>query len=334
MESSWLLLFIVTGGLVAWAGVNLVRAGDEIARLAGFSRLVAGVLLLGVATSLPEIATDVSASLAGSPDLAVGDLFGSSMANMAVLAVIDLIHRHRVWPSVEIGHARVASAAIGLTALARLGILTPPGVAVGWLGLDTLAIAVAYVAMVAWMRRSPSGRFGGSALLPVATGWTKPARGQLRPAVLSFAVAAVVILGAAPLLARSARELATATGLGETFVGAAALALATSLPELVAAIAAVRIGAHDLAVGNLFGSNAFNMAALLFADAAYLPGPMLAAVDPSQAVAGTSAVLMMALALAALVHGTETRARRLEPDALLLLLAYLGGLVAIWSART
>jgi cation:H+ antiporter len=116
-------------------------------------------------------------------------------------------------------------------------------------------------------------------------------------------------------------------------VGTTLLAFATSLPELVAAVAAVRIGAHDLAVGNLFGSNCFNMAALLFADVAYRPGPLLAAVHPGQAVAGISAVLLMSLALAAIVHGAETRVARLEPDAILLLLIYLGGLGAVWVVR-
>lgn len=333
MASSWLALFLITTGLIAWAGVTLARSGDEIAKRAGISRLVVGVFLVGAATSLPEIATDVSASVAGSPDLAVGDLFGSSMANMAILALIDLLHRHRVWAAVKIGHARVASAGIGLTALATLGILTPPGVAVGWIGLDTAVIAAAYAAMVAWMRRSPSGRFDQSVLLPAPTGWAKPEGGMLRSAGLRFTIAALVILGAAPWLARSAKEIASISGVGETFVGTALLALTTSLPEFVASIAAVHIGAHDLAVGNLFGSNAFNMAALVLADAAYLPGPILAAVDPAQAVAGVSAILMMALALATLVHGTETRVRRLEPDAVFVLLAYAGGLTAIWTAR-
>ncbi len=95
----------------------------------------------------------------------------------------------------------------------------------------------------------------------------------------------------------------------------------------------MRIGAHDLAVGNLFGSNAFNMATLLFADVAYTDGPLLPAVDASQAVAGVSAILLMALALSAIVHGAETRVRRLEPDAVLVLIAYAGALFAVWSAR-
>lgn len=331
--TGWMVVFVVAGAAVAVAGVHLARSGDELAERAGISRLVIGMLLLAGATSLPELVTDASAALGGAPDLAVGDLFGSSMANMAVLAIIDLMGRHRVWPQVEIGHARVASVAIGLTALAVLGVLTPPGIAIGWIGVDTLAIAAAYVAAVAWMRRSPIGRFGEGELLPAPTGWTKSQRREVRAAVLRYVVAAAVIFVAAPFAARSGAEIAVITGVGETFVGTTLLAAATSLPELVTSIAAVRIGAHDLAVGNLFGSNAFNMFAFVVVDAAYRPGPLLLALDASQTVAGVAAILMMALALAALVHGTETRARRLEPDALLLLVAYAGGLFAIWTVR-
>jgi cation:H+ antiporter len=323
------------------------------------------MLLVATATSLPEVVTDVSAALGDAPDLSVGDLFGSSMANMAILAVIDLMWRKRVWPVVEIGHARVASIAIGLTALATLAVLTPPGIALGWVGIDTLAIGAAYVAAVAWMRRSPVARFVEGQVLPVPTGWSNsededdddaqlvsveevaarvdatPQEGGpiasddrgVRPTVVRFALAAGVILLAGPVLARSGEELAVASGLGPTFVGTALVAISTSLPELVACMAAVRIGAHDLAVGNLFGSNAFNMFALLFTDLAYLDGPVLSAVDPGQAVAGIAAVLLMALALAAIVHGAETRVRRLEPDAVLLLVTYLGALYAVWTVR-
>ncbi|MGD9797996.1 MAG: sodium:calcium antiporter [Acidimicrobiia bacterium] len=326
-------VFAAAAAVLTLAGVQLARAGDEIAERAGLSRLFVGMLLVAGATSLPEIVTDVSAAVADAPDLAVGDLFGSSMANMAILAVVDLLHRHRVWAHVEIGHARVASVAVALTALATMGIVTPAGLTVGWVGVDTIAIAAAYAAAVAWMRRSPTGRFAGGELLPVPTGWTRPGRGALRPAVLRFVAASTVILVTAPALAYSGQSIARESGLGETFVGTALLALTTSLPELVASIAAVRIGAHDLAVGNLFGSNAFNMAALVLVDVAYTPAALLHAVDPSQATAGMGAILLMALALAALVHGTETRARRLEPDAILLLVAYAGALFAVWSVR-
>ena len=104
--------------------------------------------------------------------------------------------------------------------------------------------------------------------------------------------------------------------------------------RLVASLAAVRIGTYDLAVGNLFGSNAFNMTILFAADLAYGPGPILAAVDPAQVVAGVGAILLMAIALAAVVHGTRTRIRRLEPDAVALLATYALLLGAVWAATS
>jgi len=127
----WIVVFVVSASAVVAGGTALARAGDAIATRTGLGGLFIGMLLMAAATSLPEILTDAAAAAAGSPDLAVGDLFGSSMANMAILAFVDLLHRHRVWPRVEIGHARVASVAIALTALATLGILTPPGLVLG-----------------------------------------------------------------------------------------------------------------------------------------------------------------------------------------------------------
>ncbi len=356
----WFGLFALSGLVVVLAGLELARDGDEIAERTGLGGLFVGSLLLAGATSLPEVATDVSAGLAGNPDIAVGDLFGSSMANMAILGLLDLVHRRRVWPRVGLGHARVASIAIGLTAIALLGLLDRPGIAVGWIGLEPLLIVALYVAAMAWIRRTRPGRAGerpestpGPVAVPdwspapappaaelapgdellLPTGWSAEAPGRpLGVIVGRFVAASLVVLLAAPLLAVSAGELAAATGLGQTFVGTFLVAATTSTPELVASLAAVRIGAHDLAVGNLFGSNAFNMLALLAADLAYTPGPILGAVSPGQAVAGVGAILLMAIALTAIVHGAETRLRRLEPDAVLLLVSYvlLAGLV--WSA--
>lgn len=329
-----LALFGACAGLVAFAGVRLARAADELAERLGIPRLLVGMLLVATATSLPELVTDMSAALRGAPDLAVGDLMGSSMANMAILALIDLRRRQRVWAHVEVGHARVAAVGVALTALATLGLLTPTGLSVGWVGVDTLVVGAAYVAAVRWMHRSPSSRFASESVLPRPTGWSRPQRGELHGVMAQFAMAALVILVSAPILVYAAEEIAAAFDLGQTFVGAALLAMTTSLPELVASVAAVRLGAFDLAVGNLFGSNAFNMAALLVVDLAYLPGPLLSAVHAGQAVGGVGAILLMATALAAIVHGQETRAGRFEPDAVLLLVAYVGSLYAVWATQS
>lgn len=330
-------IFVAAAAVVVGAGIVLAKAGDQIAERTGLGGLFVGMLLLAGATSLPEVATDISASLAGAPDIAVGDLFGSSMANMAILAIVDLVHRGRVWPSIGLGHARLATIAISLTAIAVLGIVAPTGIAIGWIGIEPIIIVVGYIAGARWIRRSPLRawqRVGEPSEIIGPTGWgDEGERRPIRAEVARFAAASGVVLVAAPLLALSGQAIAQQSGIGETFVGALLVAIATSLPELVASLTAVRIGAFDLAVGNLFGSNAFNMVALLAADAAFLSGPILAAVDPAQVVAGVGAILLMALALAAVVHGERTRVSQFEPDAVLVLVGW-GVLITLVFATT
>jgi cation:H+ antiporter len=324
----WLLLFALAGSVVIVAGIILARSGDEIALRTGLGGLLVGLLLLSVATSLPELATDVAASVQGNPDIAVGDLFGSSMANMAILAIIEIAARGRLWPGVSIGQARIAAIAIALTAVALLGIVAPAGIVVGWVGIETIVIVIAYAAAAAWVGRTAgSGRQAMEAIpeLVAPTGWAsqEEARHGLRAVIGQFVGAAIAVLLAAPILALSADGIATETGSSQTAIGVALVAVSTSLPELVASLAAVRIGAFDLAVGNLFGSNAFNMTILFASDVAYTPGAILSDVSPSQAIASTGAIVLMAVAVAAVVHGSRTRRLSLEPGAALLLIIYV-----------
>lgn len=328
------LVFVVTAAVLVRAGAGLAGYGDQLAERIGLSRLFVGTLLMAFATSLPEVVTDITAAAAGAPDLAVADLFGSSMANMAILAIIDLRHRGKVWPAVELGHARVAAVAIGLTALATLGIYTPPGVRIGWVGLTPILIVALYIAAIGWFRRMPTLHRPGIDVPGIPflepTGWSDPkAQMSLRGIWVRFGAAALAILIVAPIMTLSVKQIADATGIAQTFLGAALLAISTSLPELVTSLAAIRIGANDLAVGNLFGSNVANMSVLLFADLAYTKGPILAAVEPSQIVPAVGSILLMAIAIAAMVGGSETRIKRLEPDAIVLLIAYVGLLFAV-----
>jgi cation:H+ antiporter len=326
-------IFAFSSGAVVLAGTALARHGDAIAVRTGLGGLLVGMLLMAVATSLPEIATGVSAAVEGAPDLAIGGVLGSSMANMAILAVIDLLRRRAVWPSVGLGQARLASIAMALTAIVLLGIVTPTRIHVGWIGGESFIIIAAYALAAGWVRRadradaqrateqSRPGVDEGALLAP--TGWSsrRPTR-PLRHHVGRFLAATGLVFVAAPLVALSAQGIAVNTGLAETFVGATLLAVVTSLPELVASIAAVQIGSYDLAVGNLFGSNAFNATVVFFADAAYTPGPILGAISHAQLVAGLGALLLMAIAVGGIVHGARARFEHGEPDAILLLVSY------------
>jgi len=330
-----ILVFVLSSAALVWAGHWLAVYSDQIAERMKMSRLFVGTLLLAFATSLPELLTTVSAARADAPDLAAGNIFGSSMANMAILAIIDLLYRGRVWPSVELGHARVASVAIALTAMAGVSIHTQTTLSIGWVGLTPIAIAGIYLFSIAWFRRMPLLSRPG--LDQPAIEIQKPiGRGDeaephsLRALWFRFGLSVLLIVVSAPIVTLSVKTIAVATGIAETFLGAALLAATTSLPELIASLAAIRIGAYDMAVGNLFGSNVANMSVLVFADLAYTDGPILAAVSRSQLMPVLAAILLMSIAVAAIVGESEqTRIRRLEPDAIVLLLSYVATLVAI-----
>ena len=335
----WLALFLAMSGLIVGAGVVLAKSGDRISDRTGLGGLLIGMVLVAAATSLPEIAVAVSAVLQGSPDLAVANLMGSNMANMALLAIVDIAYRGRVWQHVGAGHARTAAVGIGLTAIAVLAIIKPFEVAIGWVGVESLIIFIGFLSLIAWTHRSPtpalpSGemRHAEAALSAQAPRMTSSMLRDLRSDLLRFGIAAIVILAAAPFMVSAADGIATESGLGESFVGASFLAFSTSLPELSTAVAAVRIGAFDLAVGSLLGSNAFNMAIILLVDLVYLEGPVLEVVDPIQAFVGVSAILLMSIVLAGIIHDKRTRVSRLEPSAWMTLLVYLLLMFLVWSA--
>jgi cation:H+ antiporter len=324
------------------AGVMLAKSGDRIADVTGLGGLLIGMVLVAAATSLPEIAVAVSAVVVeDAPDLAIGNLFGSNMANMALLAIVDLAYRGHVWHRVGSGHARTAAVAIALTAIASLAVMRPVELAIGWVGVESIVIFVGFVSLIAWTHRSstpaePVGHVGSIATHESSTRAHRAARvdvlRSIRGDLVRFGVAAVVILLAAPVLVGAADGIAREAQLGQSFVGASFLAFSTSLPELATALAAVRIGAFDLAVGSLLGSNAFNMAIILFVDLVYVDGPILADVHSIEAFVGLSAILLMSIVLAAIVHGRRTRSSRLEPGAGMTLAVYVILMYMIFTA--
>jgi cation:H+ antiporter len=129
----------------------------------------------------------------------------------------------------------------------------------------------------------------------------------LRQAALRYAAAAALVVAAALWLPFAAEALAAAMGWSQSFVGTLLVALATTLPELTVTVAAVRIGALDLAIGNLVGSNLFNLAILSIDDLLYTGGPLIAAVSPSHALSAAAASVMAGALIVALVARPQAR---------------------------
>jgi len=327
-----LLRFSLSTGVVVAAGIVLSRTADAIAERTGFGRLAVGVVLLAGATTLPEIITDITAVRIGAPDLAVGDIVGSCVMNLFILGLLDLLH-HRAHGSgllsrVVLAHSRAAALSIILLGICGVAILSRLTLAVGHVGIGTILIFGVYLA---GLRSTMSIGEAGTAPSEDGQGHREPMR--LSAAIVGFVLGAAAIALSGPVLARSAEHLAEASGLGQTFFGSVFLAFITSLPELVASLTAMRIGAHDLAVANLFGSNVFNMAVILVFDLFYVKGPLLASVEPRHAITAFVAIIMTGLALQVTVTRDERRVWVFERDAVALILAFLAGIGVIYIAR-
>jgi cation:H+ antiporter len=316
------IIFVVSAGAVAGAGMRLARDGDTIAAGTGLGGLWVGAVLVAAATSMPELTTDVSAVWQGNASLAVGDLFGSSMANLAVLGVADLLTRHtRMLVRVSVNQALVALLGILLTTLAALGTQFPGHTLLG-VGPGVWAIGLAYVAGMRMLHRN---RGEPPFRTPSEVARDRPTRRELQRAVLGFGLAAVVIIVAAPFLADSTARLADRVGISHGVAGLILLALTTSLPEIAVSVTSIRAGSYDLAVGNLLGSNCFNMAALVALDLADGPGPVLGAIEPGLGVAALVGIVMTALAAIDVLNRAERRRWAVEPAPLLLLATYVVG---------
>ncbi len=318
------LVFILSAAAVVVAGMRIARAGDTIAERTGLGKTWVGVLLIAATTSLPELTTGIFAVRQGTADLAIGDLFGAGMTNMLILAVADLaLMYRRVLTRVAINQALVGTLAICLATIGAAGILTGPHLT--WLGVGwaPLLIGVSYIA---GMRLIYLNRAGPPFMAPgEATGAARRAPG-LKPALVSFGLAAAVILVASRYLASSAAEVAEQVGISTGFMGVAVVPLTTSLPEVAVTFVAVRAGSYDLAVGNLLGSSSFNIAILLPLDVMDGNGSLLLQSGPSVTVAALFAVLLMGQTVIEILNKAERRIWFLEPDAVFRVLTYALGL--------
>lgn len=334
-----LLAFFFAAAAVVVAGIVLARSGDIIAARTRLGGVWIGSIFLALATSLPELVTDVAAVRLGAPDLAAGDLFGSSMANMLILALVNLVPGRHLFRHAALDHALSASLAILLAAIAAVFVTLPPQPTVLGVGIGSLLLVITYlggtriVFLYGHVAReaaaTPELAAGAAAERP----GTEAGLPTLRQAAVRFALAAGAILIAAPVFAASAERLAVMSGLGTTFVGTALLGVSTSLPELVTCLAAVRIRAYDLAVGNLFGSNAVNMLMFVPLDLAHGGAPILGAVSGVHAITALVAIALMALGLAGIVYRAKGRFSLLEPSSLLIALVYLAGLAVLFRSR-
>jgi cation:H+ antiporter len=322
------VIFLLSSIVIVIAAIHLANNADVIAIRTGLGGALIGILLLASTTSLPEILTLISSISQGTPNIAAGNLLGSNMFNIVLLAIIDMAGKNeRVLRKAALKHALTGSLAVFMIGLVVLFLIVDTDLMIGWIGVDSITLVLVYIAAIYLIRQNSQPAVGVEETIPESLP-------TLRRAAIGFTLAAVALVIATPILVDASAQIAEITGLGTSFIGTTLVAVVTSLPELVICIAAIKIGAHDMAIGNLFGSNMFNMFILGATDIFYIRGRFLAALDSSFILIGILGLLMTTIGLISNLVRFERRVGPFEIDSVLLLLMYVIGLWLLYSQVT
>jgi cation:H+ antiporter len=329
MSPVWVWIqFLASAALIVFAAIQLAKYGEVIAIRTRLGGMVVGVVLLAGATSLPEVLTTISSLSQGIPNLAAGNLLGSNMFNMFLLAVLDLLHRKdRILRKAALKHALTGSLTVFLIGLVVFFMLADIQLQVGWIGIDSLAIMLAYIVAMRLIQSHHAHASNPSAV----TEEIPEGVPSLRRGLFGFSLAALGLVIVTPWMVRSSAEIAEITGMGATFIGATLVAIVTSLPELATTIAALKLGADDMAIGNLFGSNLFNTFAIGLTDVFYLQGRFLEVIDPAFLLVAILGLLMTGMGLIGNLARLERRVLFIELDAMALMAAYFAGLWMLYT---
>lgn len=322
--AAWLEFFLCAA-LIAVAGTRLSRYGDIIAEKTGLGGAWIGLALLATVTSLPELVSGVSAvALADAPDIALGNVLGACIINLTMIVILDLLHREEsIYSRASQGH--ILSAGFGIIMAGFVGfsvLFSQHGddMSLAYIGVYSPLLILLYgVAMRTLFRYERAQRAAA-----VEQRVERYPHISLRDASIRYAVAAGVVVAAGLWLPYVGRDIAAAMTWQETFVGTLFVALATTLPEIVVTLSALRLGALDLAISNLLGSNLFNLVIVAIDDFAYLKGPLLSSVSALHAVSALSVVMMSGVAVVGLFYRPRGRLfRTVGWTSLLLLSLYL-----------
>lgn len=323
------IIFVLSSVAIIFAGRKLSQYGDEIAAHTGLGRAFVGSILLAGATSLPEVAASLAAAVQGWGNLAMGNVFGSNVFNIAIIALAQLFAAKPILASVSRTHITVASAGMLLSGIAAIAMVMKSPLIILGAGVDAMLIAVVYIMILRILPKEEE-----AAASEVESGDQPAAAPSATMLYLKFAAAAVVVILAGWFLSISADQIAAATGLGQTFVGSTLLALATSLPEVAVTIFSAMRGSYDLALGNVLGSNIFNMLILVIADFG-LPGPVgiLATASQGQIVSALVGLVLSGIAVLGLTVPERKSKRPFQWDAAAIAITWAIGTYFLYALR-
>jgi len=329
------LVFALAAGVIGLAGTHMTRLADQLADLTGLGQALFGAVLLGASTSLPGILTSVWTAFRGVPDLSVSNAIGGIAAQTVFLVVADMFCRRANLEHAAASVENLIQAALLMTLLAiPLLANSGPDFTVFAIHPASIVLPSAYLFGLLLVKRAKA------APLWVAqkTRETQDEdsekseqvnRNELVSMWWKFGGLALVVAVAGFSVAQTGIIIAERTSISGTLVGLLMTAVATSLPELVTSVAAVRRGALTLAVGGIIGGNSFDVLFLAFADAAYRDGSIYHAMTNQHIFITALTLMMSGIILLGLLRREKSGFANIGFESVLVLLLYLGAIAVL-----
>lgn len=328
------VVVLLSAALVWAAGTRLARIVDAIAERTGIGRVFAGFLLLGSVTSLPELATVITAAHGGHANLALSSILGSVSTNVLLLALADAALGRDALTSVIAHPATLLQGVLGILLLGVVAVaITVGDIELFGLGVWSAAL-VPLFGIAVWLtlvyENRPTWMVADGSTIPGLAPAEPDERGlSLRGLVARATAAGLVILVAGYLLAETGDAIAYTTGISESMVGFVLVGLATSLPEISSMIGAVRIHRYELAIGDIFGTNLFDLLLVPIADLAYRQGAILNAAGRFESLAVLLGIVLTAVYVIGLLDRRNRTVLRMGYDSLTAIVVFGGGVVLL-----
>ncbi|KIL49167.1 sodium:calcium antiporter [Jeotgalibacillus campisalis] len=317
-------IFSLAALVTILAAIELSNHADALSEKTSLGGLLIGTLFLGSATSLPEVTTSLSSVYLSNPDIAVGNMLGSNLFNLFIIASFDLVLRkRRIYHSAVGGHLYTAGLGLAMACMMVMAFERQSEVVVWGIGLDSILIAFVYgTGMIAISKLSKAGPMPELNEEAVSLQREEEERISIKRTLIGFMLAAIVIMGAGTLLSISGDRIAEVSGLGSTFIGSFLMAATTSLPEAVAVLIALKLRNVNLAIGSILGSNIFNMLILILSDAAYRDGAILAHVSSSHEGTAAAITIMSLFLMYSIARGNRPSKGMYAVPSILIVLTY------------
>lgn len=326
-----LIKFIICTAIILYCGKRVARYGDAIAEKTGLGGLWIGVILVSVATSLPELFTGVGSTVfVNAHNLTVGNLFGANTYNLVNIAILDYLNKGTpILTAVSTGQLLTAVLSLIPLTIAALGIFLNsklPEIAFMNISLYSILILVSYLIATRIIFKFEKKQQMIKKLSKEEQILFKYDNISLKTACVRYGLAAFAIAGAGIWLAYIGDDLARLLNLGQNFIGSLLLGFATTLPEITVSIAALRLGAKELAVANMVGSNLFNITIIFLNDVLYRKAPIFSVLTQQHIFTAFIVVLMTIAVISGLILKPKRKTRiGLSAYAIILLAVFIVG---------